>query len=81
MPTTPGIPSTTTDPSPTRITINLTGAAVTALDTLTQHTATNKTDAINRAIIESAKIRGLTHPDGSVHIQATDGSLHILYVL
>ncbi|MGH3239190.1 MAG: hypothetical protein ACRDNL_02360 [Spirillospora sp.] len=54
-------------PMPERVTINLTGKAVQALQRLQELTGYNKTDCINRALIIASEVEGMSREPGAVY--------------
>ncbi|MGC9668485.1 hypothetical protein ACNTMW_18255 [Planosporangium sp. 12N6] len=64
----------------TRVTVNLTPRATTALNILTAASADNRTDAINAALRITAVLLRLAHPDGTVHVVAPDGAIHVVHL-
>jgi hypothetical protein len=54
-------------PQPERVTVNLTGKAVQALQRLQELTGYNKTDCINRALIIAADVEGMSRHPGAVY--------------
>ena len=69
-------------PSPThgRIAVNLTPRGSTALTAILAHTGDNITDAVIASLRSTATLLGLAHPDGTVHVQAPDQTLHIVHL-
>ncbi|MEV5827517.1 hypothetical protein AB0L25_18290 [Spirillospora sp. NPDC052242] len=61
-------------PQGERVTINLTGKAVQALQRLQEMTGYNKTDCINRALIISAEIERMSREPGAVYWRETPDS-------
>jgi hypothetical protein len=69
-------------PSPTygRIAVNLTPRGSTALATIVAHSGDNITDAVISSLRSTATLLGLAHPDGTVHVQAPDQTVHIVHL-
>ena len=62
-----------------RITFNATPRAVAALEKIAAD-GNNRTDAINLSLRVVAAMLPLVHPEGTVHVVAPDGSLHIIHM-
>lgn len=58
-------------PQNERVTINLTGKAVQALQRLQEQTGYNKTDCINRALIIAGEIENMSREPGAVYWRKT----------
>jgi hypothetical protein len=58
-------------PQSERVTINLTGKAVQALQRLQEQTGYNKTDCINRALIIAGEIESMSREPGAVYWRRT----------
>ncbi|HEY8479331.1 MAG TPA: hypothetical protein VIL71_05810 [Spirillospora sp.] len=67
-------PRTEPMPQNERVTINLTGKAVQALQRLQELTGYNKTDCINRALIIAAEVEGMSREPGAVYWRETPDS-------
>ena len=63
-----------------RIAVNLTPRGGVALATIVGHTGDNITDAVIASLRSTATLLGLAHPDGTVHVQAPDQTLHIVHL-
>ncbi|SFN05712.1 MULTISPECIES: hypothetical protein [Actinomadura] len=61
-------------PQNERVTINLTGKAVQALQRLQEQTGYNKTDCINRALIIAGEIENMSREPGAVYWRKTPDS-------
>ncbi|MEU5989582.1 hypothetical protein ABZ806_11420 [Spirillospora sp. NPDC047418] len=61
-------------PQSERVTINLTGKAVQALQRLQEQTGYNKTDCINRALIIAGEIEGMSREPGAFYWRETPDS-------
>ncbi|WP_433467909.1 hypothetical protein [Spirillospora sp. CA-128828] len=61
-------------PQSERVTVNLTGKAVQALQRLQEQTGYNKTDCINRALIIANEIEGMSRNPGSLYWRETPDS-------
>lgn len=61
-------------PQSERVTINLTGKAVQALQRLQDLTGYNKTDCINRALIIANEVEGMSREPGAVYWRETPDS-------
>lgn len=61
-------------PQSERVTINLTGKAVQALARLQELTGYNKTDCINRALIISSEVEGMSREPGAFYWRETPDS-------
>jgi hypothetical protein len=68
--------------SPTygRIAVNLTPRGSTALTAIVANTGDSITDAVIASLRSTAILLGLAHPDGTVHVQAPDQTLHIVHL-
>ena len=69
-------PARRPDAAPTgdRVTVNLTGKAVQALQRLQNETGYNKTDCINRALIIAAEIERMSRDPGALYLRETPES-------
>ena len=61
-------------PQNERVTVNLTGKAVQALQRLQEQTGYNKTDCINRALIIANEIENMSRTPGSLYWRETPES-------
>ncbi|MEU8802103.1 hypothetical protein [Spirillospora sp. NPDC048819] len=61
-------------PQSERVTINLTGKAVQALQRLQELTGYNKTDCINRALIIASEVETMSREPGAVYWRETPES-------
>ncbi|MFA1539566.1 hypothetical protein [Actinomadura monticuli] len=61
-------------PQSERVTVNLTGKAVQALQRLQEQTGYNKTDCINRALIIAGEIEGMSRDPGAFYWRETPES-------
>ncbi|MBD2898352.1 hypothetical protein ABT299_42790 [Spirillospora sp. NPDC000708] len=61
-------------PQNERVTLNLTGKAVQALQRLQDMTGYNKTDCINRALIIAAEVERMSREPGAVYWRETPAS-------
>jgi hypothetical protein len=61
-------------PQSERVTVNLTGKAVQALQRLQEQTGYNKTDCINRALIIAGEIEGMSREPGAFYWRETPKS-------
>ncbi|XRQ03897.1 hypothetical protein ACN3XK_46000 [Actinomadura welshii] len=61
-------------PQSERVTINLTGKAVQALQRLQEMTGYNKTDCINRALIIAGEVEAMSREPGAVYWRETPES-------
>jgi hypothetical protein len=72
------------DPRPpgglTRVAANLTPRAITALTVITSASGGNRTDAINDSLRAAATLLPLAHADGTLHVLAPDGTLHVVHM-
>jgi hypothetical protein len=64
----------------TRVTVNLTPRATVALNTITATSGDNRTDAINNALRAVTVLLQLAHADGTLHVVAPDGAIHIVHL-
>ncbi|MFB4310823.1 hypothetical protein [Actinomadura sp. GTD37] len=66
-------------PQSERVTVNLTGKAVQALQLLQEQTGYNKTDCINRALIIAGEIEGMSRDPGAFYWrEAPDSDLMLV---
>jgi hypothetical protein len=63
----------------TRHTFNLTPRADSALRRLADASGDSRTAVIGNALRLAATLQDLAHADGSVHVVAPDGTLHIVH--
>ncbi|MEV4674695.1 MULTISPECIES: hypothetical protein [Actinomadura] len=69
-----GNPRAEAVPHSERVTVNLTGKAVQALQRLQEQTGYNKTDCINRALIIAGEIEGMSREPGAFYWRETPDS-------
>jgi hypothetical protein len=64
----------------TRVTVNLTRRAAEALDAIMQVSGANRTDSVASALRATATVLPLAHPDGTLHVTAPDGVVHVIHL-